>query len=63
LIRGLLDWIGRNELGVLLGMTATATAILTFIRLADAVGEGETLQIDQWAVRAMRQALLRGGCA
>jgi undecaprenyl-diphosphatase len=55
LVRGLLDWIGRHELSVLLAMTATATAVFVFVRLADAVGEGDTLPFDQWAVRAMRQ--------
>src|SRR5688572_29028053 len=55
LIRDLLDWIGQHELSVLLGLTGAAVAVLAFIRLADAVGEGETTRFDQWAVRAMRQ--------
>lgn len=56
LIRGLFDWIGRHELSVLLAMTGVAVAILAFVRIADAVGEGRTLQFDQWAVRATRRA-------
>jgi undecaprenyl-diphosphatase len=53
--RSLFDWIGRHELSVLLAMTCTAVAVLAFIQIADAVGEGQTMRFDQWAVRAMRQ--------
>jgi undecaprenyl-diphosphatase len=55
LIRGLFDWIGRHELSVLLAMTGAALAVLAFVRIADAVGEGQTLKFDEWAVRAMRR--------
>ena len=55
-IGSLFDWIGRHELSVLLAMTGVAIAVLAFIRIADAVGEGKTARFDQWAVRAMRQS-------
>jgi undecaprenyl-diphosphatase len=55
LIRGLLDWIGRHELSVLLAMTGAAMAVFAFIKIADAVGAGETMRFDQWAVRALRR--------
>lgn len=55
LVRSLLDWIGRHEFSVLLALTGVGVAILAFIRIADAVGEGKTLRFDQWAVLALRQ--------
>jgi len=55
LIRGIFDWIGRHELSVLIALTGAALAVLGFVRIADAVGEGQTLKFDQWAVRAMRR--------
>jgi undecaprenyl-diphosphatase len=54
MIRRLLDWIGRHELKVLLAMTGAAIAVLVFIEIADAVGQGHTVRFDQWAVRALR---------
>lgn len=56
LIRSLFEWVGRHELSVLLAMSATALGVLAFVRIADAVGEGQSLKFDQWAMRAMRQA-------
>jgi undecaprenyl-diphosphatase len=56
LIRGLFEWIGRHELSVLLAMTGAALAVFVFVRIADAVTEGQTLRFDEWAVRAMRRA-------
>jgi len=55
LIRGIFDWIGRHELSVLIALTGAALAVLGFVRIADAVSEGQTLKFDQWAVRAMRR--------
>src|SRR5688572_33203201 len=56
LIRSLFDWIGRQELSVLLARTGVTLAVLAFIQIADAVGAGRTSRFDQWAVRAMRRA-------
>lgn len=55
LVRALLDWIGRHELSVLLGMTGVAMAVFAFVQIADAVGAGKTMRFDEWAVRAMRR--------
>jgi undecaprenyl-diphosphatase len=55
LIRGVIDWIGRHELSVLLAMTGASMAVFAFIHIADAVSAGQTMGFDQWTVRAMRR--------
>jgi undecaprenyl-diphosphatase len=52
--RNVLDWVGRNELPVMLGMLVLVACVWGFIEIADEVMEGDTEQFDKWAVRALR---------
>ena len=55
LVRHVFEWIGRHEFILLLALTVVAGAVWTFIKIADAVGAGETLDFDEWALRALRR--------
>lgn len=50
----LLNWIGRNQLLLLLGLALVTGGIWGFVELADEVMEGETHAIDQSILLAMR---------
>lgn len=52
--RTAMDWVGRHELPVLVGMLVLVGCIWGFIEIADEVMEGDTEQFDKWAVRALR---------
>jgi undecaprenyl-diphosphatase len=54
--RSLLQWIGQHEIGVLITLLITAVAIWAFVALANKVVRGRTSEIDEWAVKALRQA-------
>jgi undecaprenyl-diphosphatase len=53
-VRWLLQWIGSHEPAVLVVMMLIVLAVWGFIKLADEVGEGDTANFDQWAVKALR---------
>jgi undecaprenyl-diphosphatase len=53
-VRWLLQWIGSHETVVLVVMMLIVLAVWGFIKLADEVGEGDTANFDQWAVKALR---------
>jgi len=55
LVRRLLDFIGRHEASVLVALLFLVLAVWAFIHLADEVAEGDTLGLDEWAVRALRR--------
>ncbi|HYO09488.1 MAG TPA: phosphatase PAP2 family protein [Tepidisphaeraceae bacterium] len=48
-------WLGRHGHFVLLGVLLVVGGTWAFIELADEVGEGDTQQFDEWALRALRQ--------
>jgi undecaprenyl-diphosphatase len=56
LVRRMLGWIGRHELGVLVSLAVAALAVWAFVELADEVREGSTQPFDEWALRALRRA-------
>jgi undecaprenyl-diphosphatase len=53
-VRWVFDWVGRNELSVLIALLVLAVAVLAFVLIADEVMDGETMRFDDWAVRALR---------
>src|SRR5687767_13298502 len=56
LLRRVIDWIGRHEASVLIALLVASLAVWGFVTVADEVREGDTQQLDEWAVRAMRRA-------
>jgi undecaprenyl-diphosphatase len=50
----LLNWIGRHQLPLLLGLAIVTGGTWSFVELADEVLEGETHSIDQSILLAMR---------
>jgi undecaprenyl-diphosphatase len=56
LVRTALEWIGRNELSVLVALLVCVLAIWIFVEVADEVTEGDTARFDEWAVRALRSS-------
>ncbi len=52
----LVDWLGRHELMVLVGLLVIAGGSWLFLELTDEVLEGETQAFDEWVVKAMRRA-------
>jgi undecaprenyl-diphosphatase len=55
-VRRVIEWIGRHEASVLAAMLLGIVCVWGFVEVADEVGEGDTQQFDEWAVRAMRRA-------
>lgn len=55
-VRGLFDWVGKNEPVVLAALLVLVLSVWGFVSLADEVREGDTLRFDEWAVRVLRQA-------
>jgi undecaprenyl-diphosphatase len=53
-LRRALNWIGRHELPVLVGMLVLVVSVWAFIAIADEVVEGETQDFDRWALRSLR---------
>jgi undecaprenyl-diphosphatase len=47
-------WLAGQDLIVLLAMLLIATGVLGFLKLADAVSDGETLRFDEAILRALR---------
>ena len=52
--RGLMDWLGRHELGLLVTLALVAGSIYGFVELADEVMAGETNDFDQTMLLALR---------
>jgi undecaprenyl-diphosphatase len=55
-LRGVILWIGRHELVVLVGALTVVAGSWAFIALADVVAEGRTEAFDEWALRSLRRA-------
>ena len=55
LISFLFRWIGQHDRGVLVGLLVVTLSISAFVAIADEVREGDTLHIDEWLLRALRQ--------
>jgi undecaprenyl-diphosphatase len=53
-IRFILDWLGGHGWVVLAAVLVLVAATWAFVELADEVLEGDTQQLDEWAVRALR---------
>lgn len=51
----LFRWIGGHDRGVLGGLLVVTLSISVFLTIADHVTDGETLPIDEWLLRALRQ--------
>lgn len=54
LLRRALRWIGHHELGSLLSLLALALGIWVFAEVADEVGDGEAVGVDQTLLLALR---------
>lgn len=54
-VNRLFAWLGRHELGVLIGIAAMAAGSLGFVLLASEVMEGETKSFDEKILLAMRK--------
>ena len=48
------NWFRNQELVVLLFSLLVVTGVWGFVELADEVGEGDTQEFDEWAVRSLR---------
>jgi undecaprenyl-diphosphatase len=55
-VRQVLEWIGRNELSVLIALLVVVAGCWAFIAIADEVIEGDTHAFDVWAVKTLRKA-------
>ena len=55
-VRTILDWVGGHELSVLICLLLIAISVWAFVAIADEVGEGDSIRLDDWAVRSMRRA-------
>lgn len=54
-VRQIITWLGLHTVMVLSGVLIVVVGTWGFIELADDVGEGDTQQFDEWALRALRQ--------
>lgn len=52
----LIEWLGKHELTVLLGLLIIVSGTWGFIELAGAVLEGNTQALDQWVLQSLRTA-------
>lgn len=52
----LMEWLGKHELTVLLGLLIAVSGTWGFIELADEVLEGNTQAFDQWVLQSLRRA-------
>ncbi|MES2793403.1 MAG: phosphatase PAP2 family protein [Planctomycetota bacterium] len=48
-------WIGQHDRAVLASLFLITAAIWTFLKLADAVSERQTLHFDEWLLRILRR--------
>jgi undecaprenyl-diphosphatase len=53
---GVLGWLARQELGVLVATLAVAAVLFAFTELADAVVEGDTRAFDEFLLLSLRSA-------
>jgi undecaprenyl-diphosphatase len=53
-LKGRLPWLGRHELGTLLSVCVLASGLWIFVEVADEVGEGDTQDLDQRLLLALR---------
>ena len=53
---GVLGWLARQELGVLVAMFAAAAGLFAFAELAEAVLEGDTRAFDEFLLLGLRSA-------
>ncbi len=53
-VRAAARWLARHDLLVLLAELVVVAGLLAFLKLADAVGEGETQHFDETVLKALR---------
>ncbi len=46
MVRNIIDWVARQELGVIVGTLALVAGVWGFAKIADEVGEGDTQRVD-----------------
>jgi undecaprenyl-diphosphatase len=54
-ISDVLDWLGRHEPAVLLGVLVVVAGTWGFIALADVMLDGRTRSFDEWSLRYLRR--------
>jgi undecaprenyl-diphosphatase len=54
-LRSVLSWLGARGNLVIAAALAVVAGIWAFVKLLDAVQEGETRQFDEWMIRTLRQ--------